>query len=153
MFGQLAVGPCLTPPLISPIFVPFSVYYLKTVVGMLTGHSFLAPPFLWPSKPRCWPHAFSFGNRARVVGLARSPTMRTPSPTTKLLAGMLASEAGGRRVIYQKYTLNKINTYGGALRPRGQRFRAKVRPGGREIAEKGRLAGHIGLVFHIGGSP
>eukprot|EP00964_Phaeocystis_antarctica_P093154 scaffold60051_cov59-Phaeocystis_antarctica.AAC.4 len=44
--------------------------------------------------------------------------MRTPSPTTKLLAGMLASEAGGRRVIYQKYTLNKKITYGGALRPR-----------------------------------
>eukprot|EP00964_Phaeocystis_antarctica_P013200 scaffold7234_cov53-Phaeocystis_antarctica.AAC.2 len=57
----------------------------------------------------------SFGNRARVVGLARSPTMRTPSPTTKLLAGMLASEAGGRRVIYQKYTLNKKkNVRGGA---------------------------------------
>ena len=40
-----------------------------------------------------------FGNRARVVGLARcSPTMRTPSPTTKLLAGMLASEAAAERV-------------------------------------------------------
>ena len=34
----------------------------------------------------------AFGNRARVVGLACSPTMQTPSPTTKLLAG-IASEA------------------------------------------------------------
>ena len=30
MFGHVPVGPCLTPPLVSPIFVPFSVYYLKT---------------------------------------------------------------------------------------------------------------------------
>ena len=32
----------------------------------------------------------------------------------------------------------------------GQRLRAKVRPTGREIAARSRLAGHIGLVFHIG---
>ena len=82
------VGPFLTPPLVSPIFVPFSVYYFENVIfGLLfenvQGRS---------GRTR-------FGNRARVVGLARcSPTMRTPSPTTKLLAGMLASEAAAERV-------------------------------------------------------
>ena len=66
---------------------------------MLTGHSFLAPPFFVAEQAAMLAARVFFGNRARVVGLARcSPTMRTPSPTTKLLAGMLASEAAAERV-------------------------------------------------------
>ena len=42
--------------------------------------------------------AARFGNRARVVDLACSPRMQTLSPTTKLLAGMPASEAAAERV-------------------------------------------------------
>jgi hypothetical protein len=43
--------------------------------------------------------AARFGNRARVVDLAAcSPRMQTLSPTTKLLAGMPASEAAAERV-------------------------------------------------------
>ena len=99
MFGQSTGRSVFNTPTGFTHFRPIFGLLFENVVGMLTGHSFLAPPFLWPSKPRCWPHAFFFGNRARVVGLARcSPTMRTPSPTTKLLAGMLASEAAAERV-------------------------------------------------------
>ena len=76
-------------------FRPIFGLLFENVVGMLTGHSFLAPPFFVAEQAAMLAARVFFGNRARVVGLARSPTMRTPSPTTKLLAGMLASEAGG----------------------------------------------------------
>ena len=107
MFGQLRGRSVFNTPTRFTHFRPIFGLLFENVVGMLTGHSFLAPPFFVAEQAAMLAARVFFGNRARVVGLARSPTMRTPSPTTKLLAGMLASEAGGRRVIYQKYTLNK----------------------------------------------
>ena len=118
MFGQLAGRSVFNTPTGFAHFCPmFAVYYLKKRRRYADGPLLPCTPFFCGRGSRDVGRT-RFGNRARVVGLARSPTMRTPSPTTKLLAGMLASKAGGRRVIYQKYTLNKKNTYGGALRPR-----------------------------------
>ena len=67
-----------------------------------------------------------------MVGLARSPTMQTPSPTTKLLAGMLASEAAAERVFSAQPVVQEAEAagkdledeaYGGLLlsRPRSVR--------------------------------
>ena len=102
MFGQRRGRSVFNTPTGFTHFRPIFGLLFENVVGMLTGHSFLAPPFFVAEQAAMLAARVFFGNRARVVGLARSPTMRTPSPTTKLLAGMLASEAGGRRVIYEK---------------------------------------------------
>jgi hypothetical protein len=66
------------------------------------------PRHSYPVRIPCTPLVFGrgpamlaaarFGNRARAVGLACSPRMQTPSPTTKLLAGMPASKAAAERV-------------------------------------------------------
>ena len=88
MFGQRAGRSVLNTPTRFTHFRPiFGLLFENVIFGLLfenvQGRS---------GRTR-------FGNRARVVGLARcSPTMRTPSPTTKLLAGMLASEAAAERV-------------------------------------------------------
>jgi len=82
----------------------------------------------------------TFGNRARVVGLACSPRMQTSSPTTKLLAGMpaCASEAAAERVfsalavtvtggsyISTVVYLKKVFAAPGLGLGHGQRFRAR----------------------------
>ena len=110
-----------------------------------------------------------FGNRARVVGLAWSPRMQTPSPTTKLLAGMSASEAaaeragsrrwgrdGYGRVIYTVVYLGGKASPPPGARPLShvQRFRARGSASRvRRVAGKsppgGSLAGQSGLVFHV----
>ena len=57
----------------------------------------------------------AFGNRARVVGLACSPTMQTPSPTTKLLAG-IASEAAAERVFSAQPVVQETESAGTDLK-------------------------------------
>ena len=87
-FGQLAGRSVVNIP---SDYHLFSFYSLKPALGCC--HSFLAPLCGRGSRDV---GRTRFGNRARVVGLARSPRMQTPSPTTKLLAGMLASEQQSR---------------------------------------------------------
>ena len=104
-----------------------------------------------------------FGNRARVVGLAWSPRMQTPSPTTKLLAGMSASEAAAERAGsrrwgrdgYGRVIYTVVYLGGKASPPRGpaSATASASAPGGRPVAGKsppgGSLAGQSGLVFHV----
>ena len=96
--------------------------------------------------------AARFGNRARVVDLAAcSPRMQTLSPTTKLLAGMPASEAAAERVFYLKENLNIPSQIADSGLGHGQCFRARGSASGREIAARGQSGRsiHRGLVFHI----
>jgi hypothetical protein len=106
--------------------------------------------------PGCWPRTGDvgrtrFGNRARVVGLACSPRMQTPSSTTKLLAGMPASKAAAERVFYLKENLNIPSQIADSGLGHGQCFRARGSASGREIAARGQSGRsiHRGLVFLI----
>ena len=64
MFGQLPGRSVFNTPTGLAMFVPFSVYYLKTSSVCLHNPLLapllpcVSPLFLWPRKPRCWPHAF-----------------------------------------------------------------------------------------------
>ena len=115
MFGQLAGRSVFNTPTGFTHFRPiFGLLFENVIFGLLfenvQGRS---------GRTR-------FGNRARVVGLARcSPTMRTPSPTTKLLAGMLASEAAAERVLteHQLQSVCALNTNFGC--PGGAFFGAR----------------------------
>ena len=133
---------------------------------MLKGHSFLASPlFLWPRKPRCWPHAFwQSCTRGRLGALSNDacPIADNEAPRWHARFCVCLADEVGRRVISgsfisivrmkKKQIKKNLPSAGGALRPRPALPRQSS-ASGREIAEKGRLAGHIGLVFHIGGSP
>jgi hypothetical protein len=108
--------------------------------------------------------AARFGNRARAVGLACSPRMQTPSPTTKLLAGMPASKAAAERVFSAlPLAVTVLRDSQGHLYssifeketspPRGpaSATASASAPGGRPVAGKsppgGSLAGQSGLVI------
>ena len=92
-FGQLAVR---------SVFNTHTDYHPNSILVLTERrHSY-------PVRIPCTPLVFGrgpamlaaarFGNHARVVDLACSPRMQTLSPTTKLLAGMPASEAAAERV-------------------------------------------------------
>ena len=93
----------------------------------------LAPPLVFGRGPAMWAARVLAIVRARVVGLACSPRMQTPSLTTKLLAGMSASEAAAERVFSAQPVVQetesagtdlKDDAYGGLLlmsRPRRRR--------------------------------
>ena len=96
MFGQLAGRSVFNTP---TGYHPNSSQFRSTICKRRRHPGPLLPctPLFFGEEAPCVGRT-RFGNRARVVGLARSPTMQTPSPTTKLLASMLASEAAAERV-------------------------------------------------------
>ena len=97
MFGQLAGRSVFNTPTCFTHFRPiFGLLFEKSSVCLRATPS-LHPHFVWPRKPRCWPHAFwqsCARGRLGVLSKDADPI----SPTTKLLAGMLASEAAAERV-------------------------------------------------------
>ena len=108
-FGQLAGRSVVNIP---SDYHPFSFYSLKPALGCC--HSFLAPLCGRGSRDV---GRTRFGNRARVVGLARSPRMQTPTPTTKLLLARLADGDGPEGHLV-KFLKKIFAARGDATRPR-----------------------------------
>ena len=110
---------------------------------------------LWPRKPRCWPHAFwqsCAGGRLGALSKDADPIadkLKMVRPSLRAWPMVTVPRREGHLVKFlKKSSLREVTRPG-----HGQRLRAKVRPTGREIAARSRLAGHIGLVFHIAGAP
>ena len=129
-FGQLAVRSVFNT---HTDYHPNSILVLTEPRHSYPLRIFLASPWFLAEDRRDVGRT-RFGNRVRVVGLACSPRMQTPSSTTKLLAGMPASKAAAERVFYLKENLNIPSQIADSGLGHGQCFRARGSASGREIA-------------------
>ena len=153
MFGQLAGRSVFNTP---TGYHPNSSHFRSTIckrrrhtIGVRATPS-LHPPFFWPRKR----HVLA----ARVLAIVHAwsawralqrciPHRRQRSSS---LACSLLRPEGHLSEVYVVKQKKYVRGGASATRPALPR---QSSASGREIAEKGRLAGHIGLVFHIAVSP